>query len=114
MYSFTLCSFESPWLEVRRYGCELCNGQNNCAALIIDPHLKPHENYSNELSDLNVNLTRAGETTHLITPLGVYSTVHDVQLVCTHVHSTMSGTWTLIGNGFFSPKALAVYCKSVG
>lgn len=43
----------------------------SCPAPIVDPHLAPHENYSNELSDLNVNLIPAGEPAHLITPLGV-------------------------------------------
>lgn len=34
-------------------------------APIIDPHLKPHENYSNELNDLNFNLISAGEPAYL-------------------------------------------------
>jgi len=38
---------------------------------IIDPHLKPHENYSNEPSDLNVNLIPAGEPAHLTIPPSV-------------------------------------------
>lgn len=47
-------------------------------APIIDPHLKPHENYSNELSDLNVNLISAGEPAYLTSPFEVKSGVHYV------------------------------------
>lgn len=43
----------------------------SCPAPIIDPHLKPCENYSNELSDLNYNLIPAGEPAHLTAPLRV-------------------------------------------
>lgn len=67
----------------------------SCPAPIIDPHLKPHENYCNELSDLNVNLIPAGEPAHLTAPLGVKSTVHDVQWVYVHVQFSMVSLQTV-------------------
>lgn len=69
--SFTLCSFESLWLKVRRWAGSLRNGQPPCPYTVIDPHRKPHENYSNEPSDLNVNWIPAGEPAYLTVPLGV-------------------------------------------
>lgn len=44
---------------------------DSCPAPVIDPHLKPHENYSNELSDLTINSIPAGGPAHPTTPLGV-------------------------------------------
>lgn len=86
-------------------------------AHIIDPHLKPHENYSNELSDLNVNLIPAGEPAYLTTPSGVKSRLLDV----IHVqHTTFSlqndlhlmlRTEALIGNVFITPTALCLHCN---
>lgn len=51
------------------------------SAPIIDRHHNPHENYSNEPSDLNGNLNPAGEPAHLTIPLCVKSTLHDAQPV---------------------------------
>lgn len=59
------------------------------SAPVIDHHHKPHENYSNEPSDLNANLIPAGEPAYLTIPLGVKSTERDVQRVYRHAQSTM-------------------------
>lgn len=53
---------------------------------IIDSQLKPCENYSTEMSGLNVSLLPVGKLAHLTILFRISSTVRDVQSeYCAHI-----------------------------